>query len=316
MAIKRARILASLLGAAVLTSGVLAGCTLSTPSANATPPSVSTTAPASAAASPGGVASGAPGAASGSGSVSVVAPAQGSGPVGVAVAAPASAASAARSPVIVQAAPDAATTSGTPQANSITVSGTGQIQAQPDEAFVSAGVQTRAQTAQDAQTTNNRQMQAVIDAVKALGIPAKDIQTSGVSLSPVYGTNETLQGYEARNTINVTVEQINQAGQVLDTAVKAGANQTGGISFGLKNDTALRNKALAAAVADARSKADALAGAASLKISGIQAISESSVNVPIPVARAPLGAAASPQAVPVEPGQLTVTAQVTVVYGY
>lgn len=274
----RTRVLTAAVGAAFLASTALAGCSLSAPSATGSTPTGST---------------------------------------GVVVAAPAGVAGAgASAPAVIRAAPNAATTPGSTLVNGISVSGTGQIQAQPDEAFVSAGVQTRAQTAQDAQTTNNRQMQAVIDAVKAVGIPAKDIQTSGVSLSPVYGENQTLQGYEARNNINVTVEQVGQAGQVLDAAVKAGANQAGGITFGLKNDTELRNKALAAAVADARSKADAIAGAAGVKITGVEAITESSVNVPIPVARAPLAASAASQATPVEPGQLTVTAQVTVVYGY
>ena len=316
MGINRTRVLAPLLGATVLAGSILAGCNLAAPSSSAAPPTVSAPAPASTAPPTSSVTSGATDGAAGPGRVAVIAPAPSSSPAGAAVAAPVSAGRAAISPAVVVAAPDDATTTATAPANTITVSGTGQIQAQPDEAFVSAGVRTQAQTAQAAQSQNNQQMQSVIDAVKALGIPAKDIQTGGVSLSPVYSNNQTIQAYEARNTVNVTVEQVSQAGQVLDAAVRAGANQTGGISFGLKDDTALRNKALAAAVADARSKADALAAAGGLKVSGIDSMMESSVSVPIPVARAPLGAAAASQAVPVEPGQLTVTAQVTVVYGY
>lgn len=289
MRLIRSRASGALLGTALLASGVVAGCGLSTQSATtalqAQPTAITSAAPRS----------------------------SGGAVIGV----PAPAANKAGAPALVRAAPEAVTTAGTTLANAITVSGTGQIQAQPDEAFVNAGVQTRAQTARDAQTTNNRQMQAVISAVKALGIPAKNIQTSGVSLYPVYGPNQNLEGYEARNNISVTVEQIDQAGQVLDAAVSAGANQTGGVSFGLKNDAEVRNKALAAAIADARGKAEALAGAAGVKITSVQAISEASVNVPMPAARVALGAAAASQAaVPVEPGQLTVSATVTVVYGY
>jgi len=287
MRILHTRLRGALVGTVLLASGVVAGCGLTTQSATSALQSRSTPATSTAPAVPGGVT----------------------------VAGPSAAGNTAPAPMIVQAAPNIANGTSTSLAHSITVSGTGEIKAVPDEAFVSAGVQTRAQTAQEAQSTNNTQMQAVINAVKAMGIPDSDIQTSGVSLYPVYGTNQTLEGYQARNTISITVEKIDQAGQVLDAVVKAGANETAGIQFGLKNQTALRNKALAAAVADARSKADALAAAAGVKITSVEAVSETSVNVPVLVSRASVAAAAS-QAVPVEPGQLTVSAQVTVAYGY
>jgi len=214
---------------------------------------------------------------------------------------------------VVQPPPSSATGS----ARGIEVTGLGQIEAQPDEAIVDAGVQTRAATAQDAQATNNKTMQAVLDAIKAVGIPAKDIQTTDVSLYPIIDQGDTVSGYNASNSVTVTVENVGQAGAVLDAAVKAGANTANGIRFTFKDQTTLRNKALAAAAADARSKADVLAAALGLQISGVQSVTEGQVNIPIPFAapRALAGAAPS-QAVPVEPGQQTVTAEVTVVFGY
>jgi uncharacterized protein YggE len=201
-------------------------------------------------------------------------------------------------------------------ARGITVSGSGRVAATPDEAFVTAGVQTRATTAQDAQAANNRAMQAVVDAIKALNVPDRDIQTSGISLYPVYSQGQTLSGYNASNSVTVTAENIDQAGAVLDAAVRAGANQTGGIRFGLKDDAPLRNKALAAAAADARSKADALAAALGLQVTGVQAISEQSVGGPTYTPPREVAAAGAAPAVPVEPGQLDVTAQVTIVFSY
>jgi uncharacterized protein YggE len=199
----------------------------------------------------------------------------------------------------------------------IVVSGTGQVSARPDKASVSAGVQTRGRTAQEAQTENNQSMQAVINAIKALGIADKDIQTNGVSLYPMYDQGQTITGYNATNDVTVTVNQIDQVGTVLDTAVRAGANQATNVRFGFKDETTLRNKALASAAADARSKADALAGALGLSITGIDSVAEGGVNVPIITQPRALGvAAAAPSAAPIEPGELNVTAQVTIVFGY
>ena len=198
----------------------------------------------------------------------------------------------------------------------IAVTGVGQVSARPDKAVVSAGVQTRALTAQEAQASASQTMQAVIDAIKALGIAERDIQTSGVSLYPVIEESNVVSGYTASNTVTVTVQDVSQAGAVLDAVVKAGANVAGGVTFGFQEEEGLRNQALAAAAVDARSKAEALAGALGLKISGVESVSEGAVDVPRPFyGPQPLAAESAP-AVPIEPGEQTVTAQVTVVFGY
>jgi uncharacterized protein YggE len=241
----------------------------------------------------------------------------------VAIGAPAAAAvaSAPPAPMAVNSggsfAPQFGVAAATDVTHGIVVNGTGQVALAPDQATVMAGVQTRGRTAQEAQTLNNRAMAAVVAAIKGLGIPDKNIQTVGVQLSPVYDNNQTVTGYSSSNNVTVLVENVDQAGPVLDAAVAAGANESGNITFGLKDQTGARNKALALAVTDARSKADALAAALGLHISDVQSVTEGSTGGPIyTAAPRPMAAAADAAGISVEPGQLTVTAQVTIVYGY
>ena len=196
----------------------------------------------------------------------------------------------------------------------IIVSGSGLVNMRPDRATVTAGVQTQGRTAQEAQSENNQTMNAVIAAIKAVGIPANDIQTVGVSLYPIYNQGQTVSGYTASNNVSVLVENVDQAGPVLDAAVKAGANQSSNVAFGLKDESSARNKALALAAADAKSKADALAGALGLKITGVQSVTESSSSTPPRPYPMAMAAAPSAQAIPIQPGELGVTAQVTIVF--
>jgi uncharacterized protein YggE len=204
----------------------------------------------------------------------------------------------------------------TAPSRTIVVAGSGSATGAPDQAIVSAGVETRAPTAQAAQSSNNTTMQAVLAAIKALGIPDKNIQTAGISLYPIENQNQSISGYNASNTVTVIIDNVDQTGQVLDAAVNAGANQSVGVRFAIKNSTDLRNKALTAAAADARQKADALAAAYGLTISGVNSISEQSVGGPIVSQPRALAAGAAAPSVPIEPGELTVNAQVTVTFGY
>jgi uncharacterized protein YggE len=301
------------LSALALTGGLLVGCAASgqtlrsADTAVATPTTQSATAPApvSARMPPAVVGTGASSPGRG-----VVAPAQ---PAVGAPAAVAASGAAIAQPATIPPVP-------TPDVNvvhGIIVSGTGQATGQPDEAILSAGVQTRAATAQDAQAQNNQTMTTVINAIKALGIPDKDVQTTGVSVYPIYTQGDFVSGYSASNNVTVTVENVSQAGAVLDAATKAGANVESGLRFTMKDSSALRNQALAAAAADAKSKANALATALGLQITGIQSVAEASVSSPIIRGPQPLAAAAAgAPSVPVESGQLQVTAQVTIVFSY
>jgi uncharacterized protein YggE len=201
----------------------------------------------------------------------------------------------------------------------ITVVGEGTIRAEPTIAYVSTGVQSRGQTAQQAQAENTRVMNAVIQAIKQQGVADQDIRTSGVNLSPIYERQpNTISGYQATNSVRVTVQDITKTGQVLDATVQAGANLTGNVAFDFKDDTELRKQALDQAVKEARVRADAIANAAGLRVVGVQSMTDESSGRPEApeMARAAMMQADAAGPVPVQPGQLAVTARVRIVFAF
>lgn len=212
----------------------------------------------------------------------------------------------------------------------ITVNGTGTATARPDEAIVSLGTQVQAPTAAEAQAQNAQQINAVIEAMKNLGIPAANIQTTNISLFPIMrdqpeprpGASTTnqqpaIEGYRASATLRIKVTAVDQAGDVIDAAVVAGANQIQGIQFSLSDDAALRGQALQEAVGDARRHADAIAQVLGVQITGVEAVIESGAVAPPRPLAAPMAAdARSAGQAQIEPGEQTVTAQVSVTYSY
>jgi uncharacterized protein YggE len=202
----------------------------------------------------------------------------------------------------------------------LTVVGDGQVSAVPDAAWVNLGVQTDGETAQAAIEANGAAMAAVIRAVREQGVPETDIRTAAVNLTPITARNRpgeetppTVVGYRASNTITVSLTDVAKAGAVLDAGIAAGANLAGGLRFGFQDETALRRQALEQAAANARAKAESLAAALGLRLTGIAAVEEEPSG-PVPVARATASEAA--QSVPVQPGELTVQARVRVVFTY
>src|SRR5689334_10395765 len=163
-------------------------------------------------------------------------------------------------------------------------------------------------------------MGQVLARIKGLGIAETDIRTSVVSLQPLYDRNPSqLSGYMASNQVTVTVQDIKRAGEVLDQAISAGANQGSGVRFAIKDDSPFRRQALDQAVKSARTTADAMAGAAGLRVTGIVSMTDQGGgSAPQPYERAlPMAAAAgAPVDVPIQPGHLSVTARVQVVYQF
>lgn len=161
----------------------------------------------------------------------------------------------------------------------ISVSGQGRADVAPDMAVVNIGIVTTGKTAQLAQAENAKVASDVTAALGQLGIFSKDIQTH-YTMSPVYekGDYRKAAGYRASNTVTVNVNDVAKTGQVIDTALKSGATDVNGLSFGLKDARSVRNTALQMAVQDARSKADAIAAALGVKIVGIQNVKEDGGN--------------------------------------
>jgi uncharacterized protein len=205
------------------------------------------------------------------------------------------------------------------------VSGSGQARVAPDEAHVRLGVVAQAPTARAVQDQVSRTANAVLDAVRKVGIAAEEIQTSGLSLSPLYSQirqgndNQppSITGYQANNTITVRVSDLAKVGPVIDAGLGAGANTLDGVDFGLRNDEAARAQALADAARTARAKAETLAKALGVRLGEILEVAEGGVSVsPPPSPRYPMARmeAASMAPTPVSAGQVGVEASVTLRY--
>lgn len=197
---------------------------------------------------------------------------------------------------------------------SLTVVGEGSVEATPDIAYLTVGVQTTAATAQEAQRSNAERMNVVVARLRSLGVAERDLRTSGLSLGPVMDRQQQITGYRAQNNLAVTVRDVSQTGALFDAAVASGANTGGSIRFGFADETALRHQALAAAVADARARAEATARAAGVQLRGIRAISEEGISIPTPRVALPAAAPAVEQVTPIQPGEQRVTARVQIVF--
>jgi hypothetical protein len=209
---------------------------------------------------------------------------------------------------------------GQTQPRTISVTGNSEVILVPDIAYVSIGVHSEADSAKAAVATNNTQTQAVIDAIKAQGIDEKDIQTTNFSVyqSEKYApTGESLGTFfMADNTVNVTVRDVAKIGDILDASINAGANNIYGITFDVED----RETALASgrdqAMVNAEEQAEMLASAAGVTLGEVQSISYySSAPVPVYYDSKMAGVGGGGQSVPISPGQLTLSASVSVVYG-
>lgn len=204
---------------------------------------------------------------------------------------------------------------------SITVTGTGRLLVEPDVAVVEVGVVTQADTAGEALTENNEQVQAVIDALQEQDIPAENIQTQTIQLQPVYrqpGPNQQappeVQGFEARNIVQIRVENIDNLGSVLDTAVEAGGNLIQSIRFEVTNQEDMFDQLLEEAMNDAQQKATVLAGISDTQLGEVLRISTLG-DISIPFGRGGgLAVQEDVAAVPVEPGTQAITATVEVTW--
>jgi uncharacterized protein len=221
------------------------------------------------------------------------------------------AAAIAQTPGAAEAGPKAGTT----EAPVIVTTGEGVVKLAPDRAWVSIAADSRAKSPREAQRTNADAMKAVLDKLKAMGLPADAIRTSGYDLQPEFdyaNGRQTLRDYIARNTVEVRIDDLARAGDVLDAAVGSGATSVSGIRFDLKDRDGAEREALRLAVADARARANAAASGAGLHVERVVRIEEQRVMVPeprpMPMRTMAMQADAPP---PISPGELEVRATVT-----
>lgn len=204
----------------------------------------------------------------------------------------------------------------------LTVSGEGEARAAPDVATVRLGVVIQDREASAAQAGANKVARALLEKVRALQVAARDVQSSEVTLTPVFGGIRPGQegipppivAYRASNTISVRLEDLSLIGKVIDAGVAAGVNNIQGVEFGVRNETPLRAQALRDAVAEARRKAEAIADALGVELRGVHDVEEGGARIIPPPARFGGMMAAEGQATPVEPGQVAIHGTVTIRY--
>lgn len=206
------------------------------------------------------------------------------------------------------------------RATTFNLSAYGEVRAAPDMATINLGVMTEAPTAAAALQANGQRMNRVIAALRKGGIAEKDIQTSGLNLSPqyVYEQNQPpkLTGYQASNQVTVTVHDLARLGAAVDATVEAGANQVNGISFGLNDPTAAENAARQEAVKALAAKAELYAKATGHRISRLVSLSEGGgySPAPPPMPMAMMARMEKADSTAVAPGELRVRIDVTGLY--
>ena len=197
----------------------------------------------------------------------------------------------------------------------ISVTGEATVSAVPDVAEIESGVSTDAKTAREASDANNAAMGNIILALKGAGVPPKDYQTSRLSLQPQYASSSSrngpnvITGYRASNRVTIRVRDVNGVATIIDTLVKAGANEMGGIGFAVSNASALLDQARPKAFANARRKAEIYAKAAGVTLGDPIRIGEGNLAHPVPMMRR---ASAEFAAAPVAPGEETLRVTVAV----
>jgi uncharacterized protein YggE len=206
-----------------------------------------------------------------------------------------------------------------PPLRTINVSGTGTISLSPDIAYIYLGVHTEDASASDAVAANNTQTQEVIQALQDFGIEANDIRTTNFSIWPAqnYGPDGLPLDtrYVVDNTVYVTVRDLAKLGELLDVVISAGVNTVNSIQFDVADKKDSLKQARADAIKDAQERAQELADAAGLSLGEVQSISFFDSGMPYPIFDGKGGGGGAMEAaVPIQPGQLTLTVSVSMTY--
>jgi len=208
------------------------------------------------------------------------------------------------------------------QNTGIWVSGEGKVTVRPDVAILNVGVEAQATTVSEAQRQAAEAMTAVYNELEKMGVAEKDIKTQNFSISPVTrweDNKEILEGYRVSNMVTAKVRKVDDAGPIIDAAVKAGGDyiRVNGITFTVDDPTAYSQEARDKAMADAKTKAQQLANLAGVKLGKATYISESGGYIPLPYDYYLKGAEGAPvpaPTTPISPGETEIRLSVQVVY--
>jgi uncharacterized protein YggE len=202
----------------------------------------------------------------------------------------------------------------------LSLSAAGAVKTTPDKVDISTGVTSEAKTAREALDQNTEAMTKVVEALKAEGIEAKDIQTTNFSVSPVYEQKPydkpappVVVGYRVTNQVRITLHDIKALGAILDKVVSLGANQIDSIAFGVDEPEALKDEARKLALKNVTENARLYAEAAGVGLGPILSISEEESSYQPRFAAAP-AAMEMAKDVPIEAGTATVEMRVRVTW--
>lgn len=205
---------------------------------------------------------------------------------------------------------------GTDKANKLVVSATGSVDVMPDVAYVTVGVVTQNKDVKTAQSDNTKLMIDIFDALKEKGLTEDDMRTTQYNVYPIHRKGE-ISKYEVTNMVKLTIKDIDSVGEYIDIAAENGANTSYPVSFSLLDKDAFYNDALTDAVQKAKGKANTIASAGGYSIIGTLEITESSYGY-TPYNEYAMdnirAEDASGGTTPITAGELTVTANISVVY--
>ncbi len=201
----------------------------------------------------------------------------------------------------------------------ITVTGEAEMTMSPDRAMVTIGVETWGKNIMSIKADNGKRVKAILDAVKGLGIPAKDIMTRDLSIQPEYTWKDDRREfirYRMRNVVVITVNDLTKVEDVVNAGVNESSNVLEGVSFSTKDAGRIQDSLQIQAARNARAKAVALADAVGAKVGDAITITESQTIEPRPVYAMRAMAMASDEApsTPVESGQLTLKSTINIVF--
>jgi uncharacterized protein YggE len=206
--------------------------------------------------------------------------------------------------------------------HTITASGTGSVMGTPDRAQISLAVETENPDVRVAQAENAAMMTKVMDALIAAGIPKDALKTTGYNIYPVYDDSKLsltpkVRTYQVTNTLTVTLHDVSRTGEVIDIGIANGINQANSIRFFLSDEQnqVLRTEALKEATGRAAADAHTVAAALGVSISSVKSVDIGGGYSPViyqnyAVSEKAVGGASTP----IEAGDITVTATVTVTY--
>ncbi len=201
---------------------------------------------------------------------------------------------------------------------SIRVHGEATVSAEPDQAQFDIGVVTQAANAKAATEQNGTQTNVLVQQLRTL-LPRSDIKTVNFSVNPNYrypkeGAPATIINYTANNTVRLLLNDISMLEEIIDIATKSGANSINRLTFSLRDEKAVRARALANAASQAQSGAEALAIALKLRLGPLVRVEEGQPVIVSPARQISFGKAESTDVTPISPGTIDVHADVNLTY--